>query len=282
MIVSGLVGVVGNLSEALEFEFDFPTFVCQYTHQNRIMVGSISFVNSCRPNVSFKIHKSKMGIVRMVTLSNVAQGEEIYVRYGAKYFLHGDINTCQCPHSDLHAAKKSRSTKNSSRPLDSNRQQVSFSQEKQPLMSDQVHIDDGNSKNRVLPLMEQPGALVEDISISQNSIALARQSTGRPQRRVESYKTFWGNEQRQEFSLKCTICEENIDVADMMYHMKLHHRFEAQIPCPVCQHHFRFCQSFVRHFDKTFARYSKQSEDFSFGFGFQCCLGFTSSVNCTL
>ena len=148
MIVSGLVGVVGNLSEALEFEFDFSTFVCQYTHQNRIMLGPISFVNhSCRPNVAFKIHKSKMGIVRMVTLSDVAQEEEICVSFGAKYFLHGDINTCQCPHSDLHAAKKSRSTKNSSRPLDSNRQQVSFSQENQPLMSDQVHIDDGNSKN---------------------------------------------------------------------------------------------------------------------------------------
>ena len=39
-------------------------------------------------------------------------------------------------------------------------------------------------------------------------------------------------------------------MTDMMYHMKLHHRFEAQIPCPVCQHLFRFRQSFVRHFDK--------------------------------
>ena len=83
--------------------------------------------------------------------------------------------------------------------------------------------------------MEQSGALVEDISISQNLNALARQSTGRQQRRIENYETFWGNEQRQEFSPKCTICEENIDVADLMYHMKLHHRFEAQIPCPVCQ-----------------------------------------------
>ena len=36
----------------------------------------------------------------------------------------------------------------------------------------------------------------------------------------------------------------------MTYHMKLRHRFEAQIPCPVCQHLFRFCESFVRHFDK--------------------------------
>ena len=39
-------------------------------------------------------------------------------------------------------------------------------------------------------------------------------------------------------------------MAEMMYHMKFHHRFEAQIPCPVCQHLSRFCQSFVRHFDK--------------------------------
>ena len=138
------------------------------------MLGPIPFVShSCRPNVAFKIQKSKMGMVRMVTLSDMAQGEQICVSYGAKYFLVGDINTCQCPHSDLHAAKKSRSTKNSSRPLDSSRQQVSCSQEEQLLMSDQVHIDDGNSKNQVLPLMEPSGALVEDISISQNSNALS-------------------------------------------------------------------------------------------------------------
>ena len=29
VVVSGLVGVVGNLSEAFDFEFDFATFVCQ-------------------------------------------------------------------------------------------------------------------------------------------------------------------------------------------------------------------------------------------------------------
>ena len=74
-------------------------------------------------------------------------------------------------------------------------------------MPDQVHIDDGNTKNQVLPLMEQSGDLKEDIYFSQNSNALSRQSTGNPQRRIENYETFWGNEQRQEFSLNYTIYE---------------------------------------------------------------------------
>ena len=91
---------------------------------------------------------------------------------------------------------------------------------------------------------------MEDILRHQKLDAPAQQHNRRPQRKTENYENFWGNEEKQDYALKGTICDENTDMAEMMYHMKHHHWFEAQIPCPVCQHLFRFCQSFVRHFDK--------------------------------
>ena len=214
------------------------------------MLGPISFVNhSCRPNVVYKIQKSKMGVVRLVTLFDIDQGDEICVNYGAKYFRNGDLNTCQCPHSDLHAEKKSRSTRNSSRTSDASHHHALCSN-KQNSTSNQALIDEETPQDHVLPVVGESVSVMEDIPSHQNLDALTQQHNRRPQRKTDNYKNFWGNEERQDYALKCTICDENTDVAEMMYHMKLHHRFEAQIPCPVCQHLFRFCQSFERHFDK--------------------------------
>ena len=90
----------------------------------------------------------------------------------------------------------------------------------------------------------------EDILRHQNFDAPAQQHNRRTQRKTDNYEIFWGNEEKQDYALKRTICDEYTDLAEMMYHMELHHRFEAQISCPVFQDIFCFSQSFVRHFDK--------------------------------
>ena len=190
-----------------------------------------------------------MGVVRLVTLLDIDQGVEICVNYGAKYFRNGELNRCQCPHSDLHAEKKSRSKRNSSWTSDASLHHALCSK-KQNSTSNQALIDEETPQDQILPVVGESVSVIEDVVRHQNLDASAQQHNRRPQRKTDIYENFWGNEEKHDYALKCTICDENPDVAAMMYHNKLHHRFEAQIPCPVCQHLFPFCQSYVRHFDK--------------------------------
>ena len=50
VVIPGLVGVVGNLTEGLDFEFDFSTFVCQYTHQTRLVRQPLLSPQCCLQN----------------------------------------------------------------------------------------------------------------------------------------------------------------------------------------------------------------------------------------
>ena len=236
-IIDGLTGVVGEINHALPFEHDFSTFVCQFTKQSRIMLGPISFVNhSCIPNASYKINISKPGVVRLAALHSIGEGEEITVSYGAKYFDVNGVSTCQCPHETMHVRRKIRSTKNSNKHDNDMKAQVE-------VLEDEVALEEPEVAENVTSYAPQDAHCVD----SQMQCTQSRRS----QRKLETFESFWtdcSNDQKS-FSLNCTICEIQVDVANMMYHMKLNHRYEAQIPCPFCAHLFVFGRSFVRHFD---------------------------------
>ena len=142
--------------------------------------------------------------MRLVTLFEIDQGDEICVNYGAKYFRNGDLNTCQCPNSDLHAEKKSRSTRNSSRTSDASHHHALCSN-KQNSTSNQALIDEETPQDHVLPVVGESVSVMEDIPSHQNLDTLTQQHNRRPQRKTDNYKNFWGNEERQDYALKCTI-----------------------------------------------------------------------------
>ena len=236
-IMDGLTGVVGEINHALPFEHDFSTFVCQFKKQSCIMLGPISFVNqSCIPNASYKIIVSKPGVVRLAALHSIGEGEEFTVSYGAKYFTVNGVSNCQCPHETMHVRRNFRSTKKSNKHDNDMKNQVE-------VLEDEVALEEPEVAENVTSYAPQDAHCVD----SQMQCTQSRRS----QRKLETFESFWtdcSNDQKS-FSLNCTICEIQVDVASMMYHMKLNHRYEAQIRCPLCAHLFVFGRSFVRHFD---------------------------------